>query len=190
MADRADGPQMWRSGIIDLLGPTRRCVMGEGSDTEWSEEGEWRAGMSVICVIRWENLEAGYVPAYMLWGSRRDAYLISKAHDRKGRYKPFSFSSKWDGHTFVSTTSKDVFLMIYLGLIVRHCARHFANALFFSLFLKFIYLQREKVCKHACASGEGQNPKQALCSQHGAQLGTWSHKPWDGDLSRNQELDV
>lgn len=74
MADRADGPQMWRSGITDLLGPSRRCVMG-GTDTEWREEQETDLE---VCVTRPENLEAGYFPANVLWCPRRDVYLISK----------------------------------------------------------------------------------------------------------------
>ena len=37
---------------------------------------------------------------------------------------------------------------------------------------------------------ETRNPKQAPCCQHRAQCGSWPHKPWDHDLSLNQELDA
>ena len=55
-----------------------------------------------------------------------------------------------------------------------------------TLFLKFIYLfwgegRREK---------ERENPKQAPCHQCRTWCGAWSHKPWDHDLSRDQESDA
>ena len=38
--------------------------------------------------------------------------------------------------------------------------------------------------------GKGENPKQSLYCQHGAGCGAQSHKPWDQDLSQNQESDA
>ena len=65
------------------------------------------------------------------------------------------------------------------------------------LFLMFIYVFWERAQERSIKqAGEGQgereteNPKQAPRCQHRAQCGAQIHKPWDHDLSENQESDA
>ena len=57
----------------------------------------------------------------------------------------------------------------------------------FSYFCKFIYFEGGEMSGR---KGERENPKQAQHCQHRAWRGARTHKPWDYDLSWNQELDV
>ena len=52
----------------------------------------------------------------------------------------------------------------------------------------FIYLFKYLFfCEGGGAERGRENPKRALCCQHEDWSGAWSHKPWDHDLSGNQE---
>ena len=61
---------------------------------------------------------------------------------------------------------------------------------FYLFFLKFTYLFLRERARERAREGQRENPKQAVCCQHRAQCGAWTHEPWDYDLSWNQELDA
>ena len=61
------------------------------------------------------------------------------------------------------------------------------------IYLKCIYFAWERERERTSKWGgreERQNPKQALCHQHGAQCDVWTHKPQDHDLSWDQDSDA
>ena len=51
-----------------------------------------------------------------------------------------------------------------------------------NIFLKFIYFERSEGKRVK----DIENPKQAPYCQHRAQCKSWSHEPWDHDLSQNR----
>ena len=74
----------------------------------------------------------------------------------------------------------------------------FRSVLFYSSYIfksLFICLFREREYEQGRGRERGseresrKNPKQSLHCQYGAQGGAQTHKPWDHDLSRNQESD-
>lgn len=44
MAHKADEARMWQSEALELSGPSRRYVVGGGSDAEWRGKGEQGPG--------------------------------------------------------------------------------------------------------------------------------------------------
>ena len=53
-------------------------------------------------------------------------------------------------------------------------------------------MERQRACMWAreVQREKRENPKQVPCCQRRAWCGAWTHKPWDDDLSRNQESDL
>ena len=54
----------------------------------------------------------------------------------------------------------------------------------------FIFERQSESREGAERARERENPKQAVCWQDRAHCGAQSHKPWDHDLSQNQEWDA
>ena len=82
-----------------------------------------------------------------------------------------------------------------------HISGFYIFILFFFFYLQwffqclFIYFEKEKEREHKWRrsrerEGEREKPKQTLHCQHSALCGAQSHKPWDHDLSQNQDLDA
>ena len=103
--------------------------------------------------------------------------------------------AKWRGTLAVFGYSSFWFICLFFKMkrqnlndikirLVFHCFNH----LFFSWL--FIYFERERgkaQAEEGQTVRERENPKQAPHCQHRARHGTWTHQPWDHDLSGNQE---
>lgn len=70
VVDRADGLQLWRSGITKLSRPSGICDGGGGREAGWRRKNGRVASLEV-CVTGAENLEAGSFPANVFCCPRR-----------------------------------------------------------------------------------------------------------------------